>query len=77
MNRLRSIKPTALATVSTVAGAWVLYTPRAGAHFGFNDGHPDTGLAILVYGGALAVLGILVYFAFFGKGPSESDEPED
>lgn len=51
-------------------------SPRAFAHFGFNDGHPGAGLGILVFGGAIAVIGLLAYLAFFGK-DRESEETEE
>lgn len=46
------------------------------AHFGFNDGHPTAGLGILVFGGAIALIGFLAYLAFFKNNNSEDTESD-
>jgi|GEM_PF-5530804 len=59
--------------------AWLVIIVTTGdyasAHFGFNDGHTWDGIGIVVFGGAIAVIGLLAYLAFSGR-DSESEESE-
>src|SRR5690606_23997584 len=50
--------------------------PCASAHFGFDDGHTWAGVGIVIFGGAIAVIGLLAYLAFGGKEKEPEEEPE-